>query len=427
MKKIIIIGGGPAGMMAAIRAAEYGASVRLLEKNDSLGKKLLLTGKGRCNVTNAGNLDDFLKRYFHGSDFLRDAFKVFFNDDMMKFFKDHGVPLKVERQQRVFPESDRASSILKALEAAMRKVGVEVRLKSKVKGLRIKDQRIIGIEFDRAEMLDADSVIVATGGLSYPATGSTGDGIIFAERSGHRIIPLKPALVGVNTAEHLGEKLQGLTLKNITLSFLAGRKRIKTDIGELLFTGTGISGPLIISYSGEIGRWLDGGKRVYVDLDLKPALSEQDLTRRLEREFKKAPKMAIKNLLKSLLPQRLIEVFLNKGKIDPDKPSNQLSFKEIQRLIVLLKNFRLTIEGVGSFDKAMVTQGGISLKDVDPRTMVSRRIKNLFFAGEVLNVDGDTGGFNLQAAFSTGYLAGQSSANMSRVDDSLSLMEKSMP
>lgn len=411
MKKIIIIGGGPAGMMAAIRAAELGASVILLEKNDKLGKKLLLTGKGRCNVTNAGDLDDFLKRFRCGGNFLRDAFKVFFNDDVMKFFKDQGVPLKVERQQRVFPESDRASSILNVLIKSMKNFGVDVHLNARVKKVNVENGEVVGVVLFNGKVICADALVLATGGLSYAWTGSSGDGIDFAQKSGHRIIPMRPALVGLEAKESFCKQLEGLALKNILLVFSNGRKKIKTDIGELLFTARGISGPLVVTHSGQVVDWLDMKKEVFVEVDLKPALNSDVLERRLKKEFEQAPRKVIKNLLKSLLPQRLIDVFLDVGKIDPNKPVNQISQKERACLIDLLKCFRMNIVKTGSFEKAMVTQGGISVRDVDPKTMESRRVKGLFFAGEIMDVDGDTGGFNLQAAFSTGYLAGQSCIN----------------
>lgn len=409
-KKIVVIGGGPAGMMAAIRAAQCGARVVLLEKTERLGKKLRLTGKGRCNVTNACRPEEFFQRFFHNGKFLRDALREFSNEDLMAFFRGLGVPLKIERQQRVFPESDRASSIVQALGAALKREGVSVRLKSPVAELDAVQDRVTAVVFADKSREDADAVIIATGGISYPGTGSTGDGMRFARQTGHGIVPLRPALVGLKTAGRTASALEGLTLKNIRLEFQRGQeRRIRTDIGELLFTARGISGPLVVTYSGMIAGWLADGVPVFVRIDLKPALTADDLERRLLQDFQNTPRMQMKNFLKNLLPKRMIAIFLNLGKIDSLKSLNQISQKERRQMVQLLKAFPLEISGTESVASAMVTQGGVVVKDVDPRTMRSRRITNLYFAGEVLDIDGDTGGFNLQAAFSTGFLAGQSS------------------
>lgn len=410
-KNIIVIGGGAAGMMAAIRASQCGASVVLLEKNDRLGKKLYITGKGRCNVTNDCLLDDFLKRFRNNGKFLRNAFHVFFNQDVVKFFRSYGVPLKIERQQRVFPESDRASSIVKALEGALKQERVHVRLNCEVRELALRQGEVIGVELNKGDILEADAVILATGGLSYPGTGSTGDGFKFSEKSGHHIEPLRPALVGLQISEDFPKFLEGLTLKNIKLTFTNGSKKVITGVGELLFTARGISGPLVVSHSGLVVDWLHGGKKVIVELDLKPGLSEKDLQTRFIRDFQISSRKILKNFLKNFLPQRMIEVFLKAGNVNPDKMVNQVTKEERVRLVGLLKKFHFTVVRAGSFATAMITQGGVSVKDIDPKTMQSRRVKDLFFAGEVIDVDADTGGFNLQAAFSTGYLAGQSSAD----------------
>jgi predicted Rossmann fold flavoprotein len=410
MKKIIVIGGGPAGMMAAIEAAESGAQVTLLEKNADLGKKLMLTGKGRCNVTNACALEDFLNRFRRNGDFLRDALKAFSNRDLMDFFRRQGVPLKVERQQRVFPESDRAGSIVKALTAVLKKKHVDIQFGAVVSGLEIHQGKIAGVKVKGKGVQGADAVILATGGLSYRGTGSTGEGLDFARDAGHRIEEVRPALIGLQTKQSFPKQLQGLTLKNIVLTFYHGRKKIKTDVGDLLFTHLGISGPLVISMSGMVVDWLRNQEEVFAEIDLKPAVSQQDLDRRLMNDFKAEPKKIIKNLLKGFLPQRMVETFLNLAEVDPEKQVNKISHEERHRLLELFKRMRMDIGSADPFGTAMVTQGGVSVREIDPKTMSSRIVKGLYFAGEMVDIDGDTGGFNLQAAFSTGYLAGKSSA-----------------
>ncbi|MEW5895113.1 MAG: NAD(P)/FAD-dependent oxidoreductase [Candidatus Omnitrophota bacterium] len=407
-KKILVIGGGPSGMMAAISAAESGASVILLEKNDSLGRKLLLTGKGRCNLTNAVSLEEFLKRFGRNGSFLRDAFKVFFNKDLMKFFEKRGVRLKVERQQRIFPESDRASSILSALNKALKDQGVDVCLNSSVKKIVVREAQTEGVELAGGKVISGDAIIIATGGCSYPWTGSTGDGFEFARRTGHAVTSLLPALCALETAEGFPKALEGLTLKNISLVFKSGKKRIKTEVGELLFTARGVSGPLVISGSGLVAEWLEQGMEVTADIDLKPGLSADEVEARLIREFKESPKKTTGVLLKKFLPLRIIEIFLKVADISYEKRVNQITQIERQRLGALFKRFRFNIVRSSGIKAAMVTRGGISVSEINPRTMQSLRIKGLFFCGEVIDVDGDTGGFNLQAAFSTGFLAGKS-------------------
>jgi len=410
MKKIIVIGGGPAGIMAAIRAAQLGGQVLLLEKNDRLGKKLLLTGKGRCNLTNACGLDEFLKRVGRNGPFLRDAFKRFFNQALMNFFEERGVALKVERQERVFPKSDHAQSILHALEKTLAELKVEVRLRTPVDAVLLAGEAAGGVRTRDGQKIHGDAVVLATGGLSYPRTGSTGDGLKMARSSGHQVVEPRPALVGLKTVESFPGRLEGLTLKNIVLTFSEGRKKVRSEVGELLFTGKGISGPLVLSWSGTVGDWLADGKKVAVDIDLKPGLSEQDLDQRLLREFKAGARSLLKNILKNLLPMRLIEVFLEGCGLDPNQKANQISQEGRRRIIRLLKHFSVEAAACEPFDQAMVTRGGVSVKDINPKTMESRLVRNLFFAGELVDVDADTGGFNLQAAFSTGYLAGESAA-----------------
>ncbi len=328
----------------------------------------------------------------------------------MDFFRRQGVPLKVERQNRVFPDSDRAGSVVKALIAALKKNRVDMRTQAVVAGLVIDQKKILGVLVKGVGILDADAVILATGGLSYRATGSTGEGIDFARDAGHRIEDLRPALVGLQTKQSFPKRLQGLTLTNVTLTFCHGHKKISTEVGDLLFTHRGISGPLVISISGMVVDWLRQPSDVHVMIDLKPGLSIEDLDRRMIKEFQAEPKKAIKNLLRNFLPQRMVEIFLNLAEIDPDKQVNKIVHAERMRMLELFKRLRVDIASADPLDTAMVTQGGVSVRDLDPKTMQSRRVKNLYFAGEMIDVDGDTGGFNLQAAFSTGYLAGQSSA-----------------
>ncbi len=409
-KKIVVVGGGPSAMMAAIRAAGLGQDVSLLEKNSSLGNKLLLSGKGRCNLTNAEDLEYFLKRFSKNGDFLRDAFKKFFNRDLMRFFEDRNLKLKTERQMRVFPATDRSDSILNVLKKELEKVRAQVICKSKVVDLLLQGGKVKGVRLENGRDILADRVILATGGASYSFTGSDASGINIARKLGHTIVPLRAGLVGLMVKQDYPKSLEGLTLRNIRLKFSDGKTRIVSDIGELLFTGFGISGPLVLSLSGQIVDWLGESKNVYVEIDLKPALSGEQLNGRLLREFKLNPKKNIKNTLTALLPKSLVTVFLERLKILPDKKVSHIAQEERRRIIILLKSFCLHITKARPMSEAMVTRGGVSLKDISPRTMESRIIKGLYFAGEIMDIDADTGGFNLQAAFSTGYLAGESAA-----------------
>ncbi|MDP8230441.1 MAG: NAD(P)/FAD-dependent oxidoreductase [Candidatus Gorgyraea atricola] len=401
LSKIVVVGGGPSAMMAAIRSSQLGQSVTLLEKNPTLGKKLLLSGKGRCNLTNACSLEEFLERFSKSGPFLRDAFKIFFNQELMDFFEVRGLKLKIERQKRVFPVTDEADSILRVLKKELLENKIKIIYNTAVNDIVIKSDKFL------VNSILADKVILATGGISYGFTGSTGQGMKIAKALGHRITPLRPGLVALDIKKNYSKFLEGLTLKNIRLRFTDGKKEILSDIGELLFTKTGISGPLVLSLSGKIVDWLDKKGRVYLEIDLKPALSLEKLETRLLREFKESPKKALKNTLKSLLPMRLIDVFLDIAGLLPDKKVNQVTQDERKRIAMLLKALRFEIKGSRPIKEAMVTRGGVSLKDIDPRTMQSRIIKGLYFAGEIIDIDADTGGFNLQAAFSTGYLAGQ--------------------
>jgi hypothetical protein len=407
--KIVVVGGGPGGIMAAIRAKTLGQEVILLEKKSTLANKLLLSGKGRCNLTNAEDLQYFLKRFSKNGDFLRDAFKKFFNQELISFFEERGLKLKVERQQRVFPQNDRSSSVLDVLEKELIKVGVQVIPRSKVVDLIVRAGQVKGVRLEDGREIFCDRVIFATGGASYSFTGSDASGINIVKKLGHTIVPLQAGLVPLDVKENYIKKIEGLTLRNIRLKFSDAKREIVSEIGELVFTATGISGPLVITLSGKVIDLLAPDKIVFVDIDLKPALSIQQLDARLLREFKLNSKKSIKNMLKELLPLRLIMVFANVAGIDPLKKCSQITLKEREKIIFLLKGFRLVISGARPIEEGMVTRGGVSLKEIAPRTMESRLIKGLYFCGEMMDVDADTGGFNLQAAFSTGYLAGESS------------------
>jgi hypothetical protein len=410
IKKIVVVGGGPAGMMAAIRASQLQQDVTLIEKNPILGKKLLLSGKGRCNLTNYCSLDSFLKRFSGNGQFLRDAFKKFFNQDLINFFEKRSLRLKIERQLRVFPLTDKSGSVLEVLKKELLNNKVKIIYKSCMKDIVIRDNRIRGVLLTDARFIPADRLILATGGVSYASTGSTGEGLEIARKLGHSVSPLRPGLVPLETREKYPRILEGLTLKNIRLKFSNGPRQINSDIGELLFTNSGISGPLVLTLSGQVADWLAVNGNVYVEIDLKPALSREQLKGRLLREFKLNSKKTLKKTLKNLLPQRLVDLFIDIAGINTDKKVNQVTQQERESLISLFKGLRLNIARPRPIEEAMVTRGGVSLKDINPRTMESRRINGLYFAGEIIDVDADTGGFNLQAAFSTGYLAGESAA-----------------
>jgi len=397
-------------MMAAIRAKASGQEVILLEKKNTLGNKLLLSGKGRCNLTNTEDLSNFLKRFSKNGDFLRDAFKKFFNQDLISFFEQRGLKLKIERQKRVFPQSDRSAGILQVLENELEKTGVQVICRSKVVDLIVCAGRAKGVRLENGRNLLCDRIILASGGASYSFTGSDAGGINIAKKLGHQIVPLQAGLVALEVKQNYPKKLEGLTLRNIRLKFSDGKREIISEIGELIFTSSGISGPLVITLSGRVMDLLGPDTKVYVKIDLKPALSIEQLDGRLLREFKSNSKKTIKNLLKELLPLRLIKVFIDAVGINLLKKCSQITQGERQKIISFLKAFQMEISGPRPMEEGMVTRGGVSLKQIDPRTMESRLVKGLYFCGEMIDVDADTGGFNLQAAFSTGYLAGESAA-----------------
>lgn len=407
MKNILVVGAGPAGMMAAIRACQLGQRVTLIEKNSSAGRKLLLSGKGRCNLTNSCDLDSFLERFSHGQ-FLRDAFKKFFNTELMRFFEERGLRLTVERQQRVFPADERSAAVLDVLLKELERCKARVLYKTALVELRVEGGKVTGASVSGGRFIEADAVVMATGGVSYAFTGSTGDGISISTRHGHTAVAPKPGLVPLLVKRDF-EIPEGLTLKNIALSFCSGGKRFDTGVGEMIFTSLGISGPLVLTWSGKALDLLAKGP-VSVLLDFKPGLTRDQVEARLVRDFAASPRVNIKNLLKDYLPQRMIAIFLSRAAIPADRKANQVSQQERRALVGLFKEFKMELSGSLSIEEAMVTRGGIPLKEIDPRTMESRRVKGLYFCGELIDVDADTGGFNLQAAFSTGYLAGESAA-----------------
>lgn len=409
MAKVYVIGGGAAGMMAAIAAARNGHRVTIFEKNEKLGKKLFITGKGRCNLTNACDKDTFFENVISNPKFLYSAFHQLNNFDVIDFFESLGLKTKIERGNRVFPQSDKSSDVIAVMKKELERLGVEIRYNSEVSDILIKNGCFYGIKLkDSEEDYTGDAVIVATGGLSYPLTGSTGDGYRFAKKAGHSVTELFPSLVPLYVAESFVKELMGLTLKNISITVKSGNKEIYKDFGELLFTHFGVSGPVILSASRFLIPYIKSDEKLTLTIDLKPALTLQQLDQRLLRDFEEFKNKQFKNSLNRLLPNKLIDVIIRLSHMDPDKQVNSVTREERMHLAELLKNFTLTIEKLGPFSQAVITKGGISVNEVNPSTMESKYIKNLYFAGEVLDLDALTGGFNLQIAWSTGYLAGKS-------------------
>ena len=405
-KKVIVVGAGAAGLMAAGRAAEKGHEVHLYEKNNRIGKKLLITGKGRCNVTNDSDVEGLLENIPGNPYFLYSAFYQLDSTALQEFFRGLGLELKVERGRRVFPVSDRSLDVVLALEKYVKQNHVRLHLESPVEEILIADGRAAGIRLKNGREERADGVIVCTGGLSYPATGSTGDGYRFAKAAGHHVTKLYPSLVPLKTAEEWSHALMGLSLRNIEITIKDGKgKKVYRDFGELLFTHFGVSGPVILSASRHILLTIEQGYRLYIDL--KPAMDEKKLDARLLRDFAKYANRNFANALDDLLPQRLIPVLVELSGIDPAKKVNGITKEERKRLASLLKALPLTITGTTGYNEAVVTCGGVEVDEIDPSTMESRLVKGLHFAGEVLDVDAYTGGFNLQIAFSTGYTAGE--------------------
>lgn len=422
MARVIVIGGGAAGMMAAYGAGLSGHEVLLLEKNEKLGKKIYITGKGRCNFTNACDVEDFLKNVVTNPKFLYSALYTLDSFSMIDFIENNGTKTKVERGNRAFPESDHASDITHALSNAMRSVGVKVFLNTKVSDLVKQNNTISGVliengfpselkNYVNGKIIECDNVIIATGGISYKSTGSDGDGHRISKKLSHSITELRPALVPFNVSEEYIKELQGLTLKNVNLRIINNEKQIFSEFGDLLFTHFGVSGPIVLSASSIIGKQLYGVNKVNklkAYIDLKPALELQQIEDRIIREIEENPNKKFINIIKGFLPSSMVEIFVQKLELDDDLVNNSVT-KELRiRFANLLKNFDFTIVSLRDFNEAIVTSGGVSVKEIDPSTMKSKLVDGLSFAGEIIDVDAFTGGFNLQIAFSTGYLAGLS-------------------
>lgn len=397
----IIVGAGAAGMMAAGTAASLGKDVILIEKNDELGKKLKITGKGRCNLTCACDKDEFFKNIPTNPSFLYSAFSQFSNYDTISFFENLGVKTKVERGMRVFPESDKAKDVVDALKKYVFSNNAKV-IKGEVKQLLFDDGKVIGVKLSGGEKIYGDGVLIATGGASYPKTGSTGDGYELAKSAGHTIVPIKPSLVPLESKDGFIPKIMGLSLKNVEISVLLNDKKIYTDFGEMLFTHFGLSGPVILSASAHMRE--EG--HYYISIDLKPALDFETLDKRILRDFSEFSSRDFINSLEKLLPRKLIPVVVELSQIDPRKKVHQITKKERENLVRLIKDFRVNISKKRPVSEAIITSGGVSTREIVPKTMESKLKKGLFFAGEVIDVDAYTGGFNLQIAFSTGYVAG---------------------
>lgn len=407
MSKVIVVGGGAAGMLAAIAAAENGHKVVLLEQNEKLGKKIFITGKGRCNVTNACEVEKLFENVITNPKFLYSAIYGFDNSAIMTLLEQAGCPLKVERGERVFPISDHSSDVIAALQRILKKKQVEIRLHTKVKKLWIEENHICGVVLGNGQKEVADAVIVATGGLSYPTTGSTGDGYQMAKEAGHTIKECYPSLVPFETVEGWCRELQGLSLKNVDLTMYDGKKVVYQGFGEMLFTHFGVSGPLVLSASSFYGK-CKKKEEVTLVLDLKPALSEEQLDKRVLRDFEEAQNKQFKNALNGLFPAKLVPVMINLSGIEPEKKVNEITKEERKNLVYLIKHLTMQVSGTRDFNEAIITRGGIHVKEVNPSTMESKLVEGLYFAGEVLDLDALTGGFNLQIAWSTGYLAGSS-------------------
>ena len=418
--KVIIIGGGPAGMLAAITSAQKGNETTIIEKNNRLGKKLLITGKGRCNITSSIDINDFINNIPGNGKFLYSAFQNYTNKDIVHFLEKNGVSVKEERGNRIFPKSDKSLDVEKAFEREINKLHINVKLNSKVTKILVKNSKVEGVKYLNSEDIEktlyADKIILATGGATYPLTGSTGDGYKMAEQLGHTVTKIKPSLVPLIASKgsiKICQKLQGLSLRNVAIRLMDAEKskKIYEDFGEMIFTHFGVSGPTILSSSAHLLRYknveelLANGK-ITLEIDLKPALSEQQLDLRIQRDFSANKNKEFKNSLDALLPQKLIPVIVDLSGIDEDKKVNEVTKEERLKLVELLKKFNVTISGFRPLEEGIITAGGINVKEINPKTMESKIVEGLFFAGEIIDVDAYTGGFNLQIAYSTGYTAG---------------------
>ncbi len=417
--KVVVIGGGPAGMMAAITAAERGQKVILIEKMKTLGRKLLITGKGRCNITSSLSMEDFIKNVPGNGKFLFSAFKNYTNKDIISFLKRQGLDVKEERGNRIFPITDKSQDVLNCFIKRLEQLNVKIIYNSRVDEIITEKEediiKVIGVKVNN-KIINANKIIIATGGKSYPLTGSTGDGYEIAKKLGHTITKIKPSLVPLEIVEkNQCIELQGLSLKNVEIKLTdsESNKSIYNDFGEMLFTHFGVSGPIILSSSAHLVRYKDIenkllNKKIKLKIDFKPALSEEKLEQRILRDFEEIKNKQYKNSLNKLLPQKLINIIIEKSNINADKKINEITKEERKRLVKILKNFELTIKSFRTIDEAIITSGGIDIKELNPKTMESKKVKGLYFAGEVIDVDAYTGGFNLQIAYSTGYTAGMS-------------------
>ena len=411
--KVIVIGGGPAGMMSAIASAENGNKVILIEKMQSLGRKLLITGKGRCNITSSLSMDEFIKNTPGNGMFLYSVYKNYTNTDIINFLKRQGLEVKEERGNRIFPITDKSQDVLKCFTKRLKELNVEILLNQKVSEILVKDEEVIGVKL-QDKIINADKIILATGGESYPLTGSTGDGYKMVEKLGHTVTKIKPSLVPLETFEKdTCKEMQGLSLRNVEIKLkdIEKNKIIYEDFGEMLFTHFGVSGPTILSSSAHLVRYknmdeLLKNKKIKLSIDLKPALSEEKLDERILRDFNEIKNKQFKNSLDKLLPQKLINIIIERSGINPQKQVNEIKKEERRNLVKLLKNFEVTIKGFRPIDEAIITSGGINIKEINPKTMESKIVNGLYFAGEIIDVDSYTGGFNLQIAYSTGYTAG---------------------
>ena len=413
--KVIVIGGGPAGMMAAITAAESGNKVILLEKMERLGRKLLITGKGRCNITSSLPIDDFIQNTPGNGQFLYSCFKNYTNQDIIQFLKSQGLEVKEERGNRIFPVTDKSLDVLDCFKKRLKEQNVEIVYNTKVTEIiQKKEQEKLQVKIENNKMFEAEKVVLATGGKSYPLTGSTGDGYKIAEKLGHTVTKIKPSLVPLECYDKkLCKDLQGLSLRNIRIEIknIENNKVIYEDFGEMLFTHFGVSGPTILSGSAHLVRYknideLLRNKKIILKIDFKPALSEEKLDERILRDFLEFKNKQFKNSLEKLLPQKLIPIIIEKSKINPDKKVNEITKQERKNIVKLLKNFEISISDFRPIDEAIITSGGINIKEINPKTMESKLVSGLYFAGEIIDVDSYTGGFNLQIAYSTGYTAG---------------------
>lgn len=405
MSNVAIIGGGAAGMLAAIGAKIAGHNVTIIEKNEKLGKKMYITGKGRCNITNASDMDEIFKNVVKNNKFLYSAFYTFSNDDIVNILHEEGIETKIERGNRVFPVSDKSSDVILGLSKRLRNLNVDIMYNTQVKRVIMDNNAVAGVELVNGKQMAFDAVVIATGGYSYQTTGSNGDGYKFAKDCGHTVTDIYPSLVPFNVNESYIKELQGVSLKNVKGSFFIGNKCIYSDFGEMLFTHFGVSGPIVLSASSCITEKIEK-QDVYMEIDLKPALSFDELDARVMKDFSKNINKDFRNSLNELLPKKMIPVIIELSQIDPFKKVNEITKEERKRLVTLLKQFRFKLASTRGFNEAIITRGGVNVKEINPATMESKIVSGLYFAGEVIDVDALTGGYNLQIAYSTGYLAG---------------------